>query len=314
MDRQSIIYDNPDLLLLSDVHSRISRPICRTDDYKIAQHNKMQFIADIANKYSCPLIIAGDVGNKSEWNNSLLSYWILWSQLVNNEIYLIPGQHDLPNHELKQWIKSGLKVLDVSNSANILINNSKAIKVNGKWINIVPCPYGTKIPKQKFPMEKNFYRTILVIHKMIIKDKPLWPGQLARTGKYFLKHYPIYDIIISGDNHQPFVEQYHNRILVNCGSIMRMTADQKNHKPRVYLYYVDKNIVIPVFLPIEKGVINKEYITRKKKQEKRLKIYAKHIKKQYEIGIVFKKNILEHLDSNKIKKGIRKVVLRNIKE
>lgn len=54
-----------------------------------------------------------------------------------------------------------------------------------------------------------------------------FPGKTARD---FLAKYG-YDLIISGDNHLTFIEEYQGRILVNTGSLVRLSIDQKGRQP-----------------------------------------------------------------------------------
>ena len=47
--------------------------------------------------------------------------------------------------------------------------------------------------------------------------------------------------MVSGDNHQSFVEKYKDQLLVNPGSIMRSTIAQFDHKPKIYLWSSEDN-------------------------------------------------------------------------
>jgi len=320
MYRKPIIYKNPDLILCSDLHLRNSIPSSRIDDYLLAQQRKLKFILELSQKHSCPILVAGDFGHKAEWKNWLLTYTIVMLQQFNNpKIYIIPGQHDLINHEIKKWNHSGIGVLHHTNNVEVLISHKLTIKSKNMFdhsscylLNIYPCPYGEKIPiinKKTNPWERN----ILMIHKMII-DKPLWEGQIARTGRYFLKKYPKYNMILSGDNHQSFVMEYKNKILINPGSIMRMTSDQKNHRPRVYLYYAKDNQVVPVYLPIQKKVFDYSHIKKEKEIQQRMDAYVSNLNSnQYEIGLSFERNLNEFLEKNKIKKKIKKIIIKNVR-
>lgn len=310
---QSILYDTPDLIFMSDTHIRDTIPKCRTDDFLLAQEGKLKFVFDLSCKYNCPIVIAGDLGHKAEWKNWLLSYLIIIKRLTLQPVFVIPGQHDLPYHELLQWKQAGIGVAKYSNTIKLLIKDSYSIVGNSKVnINLHPSPYDQKIPKIKNnnnPMIKN----ILVTHRMII-DRPLWAGQVARTGYYYLKKYPQYDCILSGDNHQPFIHKYKNRLLVNCGSMMRSTADQINHKPRVYLYYAYRNTIVPVYLPIDKKVINKDYITEENSRKKRMDSYVAYIKKaqsKQKGSVSFKENIKKYLNKSKHKKPVKKLVIKH---
>ena len=70
--RKKQIARKADAILAADLHIRADTPLCRTDDYINAQWNKLNFIFDLCQKNDCPLLVAGDIGNKSQWPNWLL--------------------------------------------------------------------------------------------------------------------------------------------------------------------------------------------------------------------------------------------------
>jgi DNA repair exonuclease SbcCD nuclease subunit len=275
---------NPDCLLTSDWHIRGDRPICRTDDYANAQWDKIKFILDTANEYNCPILIAGDIGHRPHWGDKLLNQTIDLFQRKDVSAIAIVGQHDLPNHRLNKWEEGSVgilnKALGNSNyySFEILRGDFRCFRGRHR---IYPSHYSTKLYspvdlKEKSLREFHNSRTIALAHQMVIKsqDDKLWEAQKANHAKGLLRKFPCYDLIVCGDNHQSFVVEHERRLLVNPGSIMRMSANQIDFKPRVYLWYAETNEVEAVYLPIEKDVFDTSHLTENKERDTRIESFV----------------------------------------
>ncbi len=305
---------NPTYLLSSDWHIRGDTPKCRTDDYMKTQKKKIKFILDLASKHDCPVLIAGDLGNKPTWGDELLNWTIniIAPKLRDNvEIIMVPGQHDLLDHRLDMWDKRGLGVLEKKNLINVLSYQEIHKK---KVIDMIECseqmiygfPYGIPIRN----IDKNTYevkgRLIALCHTMVIKTQQdkLWPDQKTHSAQWYLKKFPCYDLIVTGDNHQSFIAEYEGRFLINPGSLMRMTANQINHKPSVYLWYAEENKVERVCLPIEKNVIDRSHIEIKEDHEDKMDTYVECLKDNIEIGFSFDDNLDKYIKKNKPKRPI----------
>jgi len=293
------INKKPSAILTADWHLRTDVPICRTDDYLVAQNVKVEFIIALAEKYEIPIVVAGDFGNKPQWPNSLLTNIIM---ACGSEIYIIPGQHDLPYHRLDKWSEGGLGVLDAAGTIYYLIRDMPTHIPGIMNANVMAFPYGSPISHYE---KEGDNKLVAIAHQMVIKDKPLWPGQDAPKANALLKKFSEYDLILTGDNHQAFVEEYQGRLLVNPGSMMRMSVNQINHKPRVYLWYANTNEVEAVYLPIEKDVMNIDYLEIKKERDKRIDFFVSHLKQDYETGLSFEKNLEEFFEKNRTRKEIK---------
>ena len=98
-----------DAILTADIHLSESTPISRIDDYQEAQRKKLKFLCGLQEKHKCPVLDAGDIFNhwkSSPWLLSQAYYWL------PNNMVTIPGNHDLPEHSIKQYGKSALAFLE----------------------------------------------------------------------------------------------------------------------------------------------------------------------------------------------------------
>lgn len=275
-----------DAILLGDLHLREDTPVCRTDDFLDTQWKKLEFIFGLQMKHNCPVLCSGDLFNVAKPS--------LW--LVSNVMKRIPykfltiyGNHDLPNHSLEEQEKCGVYALSIANKLTIL---------SGTHFNQIPTKRSLVIEGKK----------ILVWHVMTYKDELPFPGCEDLKARSLLHKYPEYDLILTGDNHQSFVQEYKGRLLVNPGSMMRQTADQINHKPCVWLYYADTNTVEPVYLPIDKNAVTREHLDVIEQKENRILAFIETLNKEGLDFVNFEHNLKIFLKKNNINKTIEELV------
>ena len=229
----------------ADLHLRPDKPLCRAesaDEWVDTQLKKLSFILEFADKKHATVLMAGDICHRATgWPS-----WMFWrvinvfNKWSNVPIFVIPGQHDLPYHQLNQLHRSNLGVLL---EAGVVWNCAN---------HVVGFAWGEKIQKS----QKKAH--VAVAHLMVLKDPKdaTYPGQAesATMAEKLLKQFPQYDLIVTGDNHQPFVEEYKGRWLVNPGSMTRQRTTE-THAPGFY-YYEDGQVerVEPPYNP--KAVID----------------------------------------------------------
>lgn len=275
-----------DAVLCADLHWRPDIPISRTDDYQAAQFKKIDFIDKLAQDHNCPIYVAGDVFHKARSNKA---FEISLINTLQAEWIAIPGNHDLPGHNEEKLFDSSLGILQAAGSVFVFPQRLESVLVIAN-------------------AAKD--RTIGMIHKLVHGDVKITAGDkvISYSAKKLLKENPECDIIVSGDNHQTFFVREKGRLLVNPGSMMRMTADQQNHKPSVFLYYADDNTVEQVFLPIEKDVISREHIDKVAKNNKRLDTFIQKMNDQFELSLSFEKNIEAYFKTNDTREPVKDIV------
>ena len=209
-------------------------------------------------------------------------------------MYVIPGNHDLKNHSLDLLDKTGLNTLEEAGSIEILKTELETIySYKVEVIKDITEPYG----------EKEVIGKVGLIHKLI------GHSQSDTSAKDILKKHPEFDLIVSGDNHQSFVEEYKGRILVNPGSLTRQSAShQDDHTPCVYLWYAEDNTVEKVEIPHDKNVISREHLESKEKNDERMEAFVKRLTDDYEINLSFENNLTQYFENNRTRKAVKEMV------
>jgi DNA repair exonuclease SbcCD nuclease subunit len=290
-------------LLLSDPHFRDDRPQYRIDDYQETQFTKMKWIIDTAKEQKCSyIIIAGDL-----FNSPRLSYFLTQRYIelfkLSPPILAVYGQHDLLFHT--EYLNTPYKTF-VAAKACIHLAEDGFICNPKESHHIVAygCPWNKKVPYPKHG-EQNF--NILVIHKLFLHNKPLFPGQDAPYALDFLKKNPEFNLIVSGDNHQFFTIIHkvdkNAHYQVNCGSMMRQSIDQINYQPMVVLYDSATNMITNLMIPIKPGnkVFNIKEADRRKERKDSLDAFVEKISGTTEIsGLDFLNNLNERLNKDDI--------------
>lgn len=284
----------PNLIITGDWHLREDTPVCRTDvEFQKDQWDCVDFVSDLQKKYKCPVIHSGDLFNHWKPSPWLLS---MTMQHLPDQFWTIYGNHDLPQHNLDLANKCGI---------NVLLNAGKL-----KTMDIVH--WGMKPnDAKKMSIDPGFNKRILVWHVMNYQGKPPWPGCTDPSAASLLRKYP-YDLLITGHNHKPFVEEYNGRILVNPGSLTRQSADQIDYKPRVWLWYAAENKVVPIYLPIEEGVISRDHIEVQAERENRIDAFISKLNTDWEASLSFEENLEIFEKENNVRKSVMSIIYKSL--
>ena len=284
----------PSAILSADWHLRDDTPLCRLDNYWEAQSRKVAFIRELQEKHGCPVLIAGDLFHKAKPGEHLLQWTI--NNLPENVI-VVPGQHDIPNHNMGLYERSGLAVLEAARKIIVLKNSSL---LNSTWtMTIHGYPYGTEL--------KDYQADIIMIHEMVLAGK-MFPGAVGYTPDELREIFPNASLVLAGDNHKPNCDTNLKPIVLNPGSLMRMTADQADYQPAVWLWYAEENRVEPVNIPIQSDIISREHIDTPAERDTRMEAFVDRLRNDIEIGLSFKSNLTAYMNKNNIDKDVQKVV------
>ena len=281
-------------ILCADFHLREDTPICRTDNFWKAQWDKVDDIKQMQKAFQVPVIHAGDMFHHWKPSPFLLSTTI---QHLPDQFWTIYGQHDLPQHNLDLSMKSGVNTLLAAGKLNLLKGYH----------------WGQSPDDDNLRYSFRFFqdRKIAIWHHLTYQTKP-FPGATGGMAKGILKKYPQFDIIVTGDNHKTFVEEYEGRILVNPGSLTRQTSDQINHRPCVFLYYAKTNTVEEVLLNYEDDVISREHIEKTERRDERIEAFISKLDTDWEAEMSFEENLERFAEKNNIRPEIMDIIYKAI--
>ena len=299
------------MILCADLHLRKTTPRARVDDYWAAQERKFRFTLEQA-QTSPPLLVAGDFFHQPRPGEGLLRWVIDLLREYKVVPVVVPGQHDLPGHSLEQIGESGLGVLAAAGVIILLTDPVEVFYTNTDEV-VWGTPYGQQPPNNKIEIEDFSPPRILLWHHMVIQE-PLWPGQEADRAPAILRKYPQFDIICCGDNHTSFCyktapnESPANHWLINPGSMMRITAAQVDHRPRIFKY--ENGLVESILLPIEDNVLDLSELDAVKDKDSRIQAFVERLSMEWEAGLSFEKNIEKFFTENKTDPEVQKMVWR----
>lgn len=303
---------NVSAILCSDIHLRETTPECRTDNFMEAQARKLNWLKALQEKYNVPILCGGDLF--THWKPS--PFLLAWAfRNLPDGIISIPGQHDLPAHNLDNIDRSGIQVLADAGKIKLITDSEYAYTV-GKLHDKFYCggfPWGCELTS----IESNMLGAyVALIHYGVYESKPHYPGaeNSGGTAKSVIKKMPGFDLIVSGDNHLTFTCEHNDQILVNPGSFMRTTAAQADHKPCVFLWDAETNTVEKVFIPIENGVVSREHIDVGTERDERLEAFVSRLDHNIELGISFRTNLRNYIAKNSISKEVTNLIWGSLDE
>jgi len=299
----------PIAILCSDLHLRETTPECRTDNFLKAMRRKVRKIGLVQEKYNVPIIHAGDLFDSWKCSHEL----VRWAVQHLPEMYSVAGQHELRGHLTSNLDKSPLGVLIAAKRVRLLSNNPIIVpsRTDSNHVTaIYGSSWGDKIEPEYLPGEPLSITKIAVIHQLVWHKKKPFPGApKSGTARSVIKQYPWADVIVSGDNHEAFSVTTKTQRLVNCGSVLRTTAKQVNHEPRIWLLFADRTVK-RVYFRVDPSVISREHIDQKAKSEAELESFIERLREDVELGLEYESNLQAHFQTNKERKQVEDIVWR----
>jgi len=290
-------------VISADWHLRADRPRCRLDeDWEASQERIVIAIVAIAKKYNVPLVVVGDLFDSPTVPHRIVSMLLKHADDVDEGVYILPGQHDLPYH---QW-----KNVDSSAFGNLwALTGSPWQHATG--IRDVGALGGRELwgdPPLTTPDE------IIFLHTLVFPSaKDLPPNVEARTAGELLAEYPKAKWIFTGDYHRAFHYEKNGRHVVNPGCISRQAADFKDYHPQVWAVDTDAGSVEAVELPdTSADVVTDEYLRREEEREERITAFVETVKKSEGLTLDFLANVESMLERNK--KTLSPGVVQTIRE
>ena len=231
--------------VLSDLHAQYENPVARLDDYFDTLIRKLRWVRETIGR-DTPLIIAGDIWDVGKPRNFLKMHGPMCDALKN--CHTIYGNHDASFHSAQYLPETAYASID-----RVLGCHLDKVRPMGDF-ELHPFNFGTEIQHEDAVYDLPM---IAVSHQFVYQKK--LPFDKGVSALYLLTEFPEYAIIITGDNHQHFIEEYDGRVLINNGSLMRMTSAQIDYQPVVTVWEDGVFTTIPI--PVNKDAVTDKHIT-----------------------------------------------------
>lgn len=251
----SEIVDPSDIIaiLLADIHLSLNPPVWRSaeSDWMLTQCDVLAQVMELRDKYDCPVICVGDIFDR--WNAcpELINFAIAY---LPDGMYAIPGQHDLPLHQIEDIRRSAYWTLVEANKIkNIKPFRHKNFAICLDNFVIYGFPFGENLVELIRPNDDKIH--IAAIHDYIWIPGHSYPNAPDERMLKKLHHNPVggkfygYDVVVYGDNHKGFMTHAGKTTIFNCGTLMRRKSDEIDYKPQVGLLLKSGEIV-PHYLDI----------------------------------------------------------------
>jgi DNA repair exonuclease SbcCD nuclease subunit len=270
---------------------------------------KLDFIKKIQmDNGDCPILHAGDLFTTWKSSHTLVAWAI--KHLPKN-IITIPGNHELPGHNIALYEKTNLHVLECAGVIDVLKNHSvihSVISDNSIWI----CGYAyNNVPKNYIHQLNNIDGPyLLILHEMFLDPGEKKNPHVESWGSIqkFFTELENCKGVISGHNHQSFLIQHNGKFFLSPGSIFRMDADQMEQEPKIWIWDSETNEVESVIIPHDKKVVSRKHLDVVKEKDKRIESFVNRINTDYKIDLSFEKNMERFIQKNKTRKPVSEII------
>jgi UDP-2,3-diacylglucosamine pyrophosphatase LpxH len=288
-------------IFCSDVHARNDKPRCRLDENWLESFRKVIIeIVNKCNKYKVPLFIIGDIFDTPNVPAIVIVMLIEELSKVENGVYFLSGNHDLPQHSYEKVSESSIGIFCSLAKEHSTIHHG--MSDFGMWADF-NCEFvGNKKSK------------ILFMHQLVFKStKSIPPNCKGLTAPEVCNNFSEYKWIFTGDNHKAFhYENENGQHLINPGCIIKESADEINYEPSIYYVDTDNEIVKRIKLESDNSeLITDEYIKIENERDERINSFVENIKKDKNISLSIIDNIRKAIIINK---DLKKEVILEIEE
>jgi hypothetical protein len=216
-------------ILCSDLHLSGRPPLARSvePDWFEAMARPLREVRKLADRYRCPVVVAGDVCDR----------WNLSPEVINFAIdempvcWAVPGQHDLPNHRYEDIRRSAYWTL-VQAGKIVNLKPGEPTTINDGLL-AYGFPWGATITPPSFGPQGCTH--LAVVHAFIWTGKHTYEG--APQERHLTGYTDLlrgYDAAVFGDNHKGFLAHTAGGTTVlNNGGFMRRTIAEVAYTPQV---------------------------------------------------------------------------------
>jgi len=278
------------ILLTADWHIRGDAPICRADrDWIESQCVDIKNVHDIFVREECDeMWIMGDLFHRAicstETVNALLNALQLWSR---EQIYILPGNHDLPYHSYDNIDGSSL---------GIVLKYYKELKsdIYSGTCHLYTAPFGLDDPQRDVAILEKMDMNVWVTHRLTFPNNEARPiADCGCIAQDLLDMAPTIPLVLTGDYHHGYLYTAPDgRRVCTPGCLNIQAVDMAGYRPGVFVWDTNTGKITRHELP-ENASITDTYIVQSKQKDERLEECVARIRDTEQVSFDFEEN-LEH--------------------
>jgi len=298
----------PIAIFISDLHLSLTAPIWRSEEpnWFEAMERPLKEIRDLQEEYDIPVFCAGDIFHVYYCTPELINFAL---EALPERLYAIPGNHDLPDHNLNELRRSAFWTLVQSHKITCLAEYETA----DYYMNLVPYGQAIKPPPDRVQDKTR----ILLTHRYVWIDGFNYKGATEESRASNQKDVFSYDISVFGDNHTPFTIRNKSHLLWNCGTIIRRRKDEGTYKPCIGLLTgrPEAGLTIePYFLSTEQDKHLENVDQTVETDNIDLSLFIRELEKLGDTNFDFTAAVKKYIQEHKPKKSIQDILYKVIKE
>ena len=227
-------------LLIADIHLSSTAPVARSGepDWYAAQGRVLDQLRTLQRKNGgCPIVCAGDVFDR--WNSSPeLINWVATNLSgFPGEIWVIPGQHDLPHHNYDELNRSAFDTLCFTGRVKQIPPDS-GVWLQEYGLDLVGFPWGVELHPEKEELARGI--RLAVVHRYVWMSGYEYKGAPNDGNIHSIaRRLKGYTHVVFGDNHRGF----QLGSFYNCGCLIPRKSDERKLKPSVGAVFSDGSVV-----------------------------------------------------------------------
>ena len=298
-------------LACADWHVQSKAPACRSGekdwmatqaDY-LLQLSRMQLSLAPRRDMPLPILVPGDIFDKHNPTPELINWFVHNSP----KMYAVPGNHDLPNNRLSDLCKSGFWTCCLTDRIDYVDPHQEWQIPDNPMLRLWGFPWGKEV--LPCPQPHDLHLEIALVHTYLWADRKTGYKDAPPEAnlKRMAKRFAGYDVVLVGDNHVPFTAKIGNTTVVNCGSLMRRTADQKDYKPAVWVIYNDGSVE-PKYLDISRDVFDDSHLQAKREANAEVGKLADYLKGVHQETADFDEAVKRVIRDKSVKGSVRQTL------
>jgi DNA repair exonuclease SbcCD nuclease subunit len=276
------------------------------DNWLETQRAALACLAAYAGQYKADILVIGDIFHSTnETTNEvigLVQELALLLNKIDRRLYILAGNHDLPQHNLDNIHRSAFQIL--LNSKNIF--HLDQLKLNdGK--------HSVKVSAANFGADDVLDAEIVFKHILCFPENEKIPpsDKIVKPSELFTQ-FNNAKYIFTGDYHRNFVyTKGKTKKLLNPGCLLKQAADMIDYEPSVFLIDFENGELTYKTCPIpdNEKLVTDEYLETEKERNSRIEAFIERIRENGQVTFDFIENIHNLMKNNEIDNEVKKIIM-----